>query len=296
MERVELLVALEHELGADVDEDTVSQIYTVRELVEAVRAAMGSGGAKLGFRGWDAVLAEAPTESHILDAIQAKPLLTRAWFLFGRLVNLFTRDLFHLDVTGLEKLPKAGPYIISPNHQSFLDAPILVATFPWHVYRKLFFVGTSEIFGAGPAKYLARSIKLVAVDPDANLVPAMRAGAFGLKRGNILVLFPEGERSIDGTPRTFKKGAAILATHLRVPIVPVAMDGFFEAWPRGASFFRRFTRMKIAIGDPVPPPEPGPNPEQTYATLTRELKSRVMEMWNELHGDTASDSHAAAAD
>src|ERR1039458_4964217 len=61
---------------------------------------------------------------------------------------------------------------------------------------------------------VARSIKVMVLDPDANLVPAMRAGAFGLRQGMALVLYPEGERSIDGTPRIFKKGAAILSIHL----------------------------------------------------------------------------------
>src|SRR6185437_1653795 len=90
----------------------------------------------------------------------------------------------------------------------------------------------SEIFGSGLMRQIARLLKVVVVDPDANLVPAMRAGAYGLRNGLALVLYPEGERSIDGTPRIFKKGAAILSTYLQVPIVPVAIDGFFEAWPR----------------------------------------------------------------
>ena len=55
---------------------------------------------------------------------------------------------------------------------------------------------------------LARLLRVVVVDPDANLVPAMRAGAFGLRHGRVLILYPEGERSIDGSPKTFKKGAA----------------------------------------------------------------------------------------
>ena len=50
------------------------------------------------------------------------------------------------------------------------------------------------------------------------------------------MLFPEGERSIDGEIKTFRKGAAILAATLNVPIVPVALDGLFDLWPRGRSF------------------------------------------------------------
>src|SRR5207248_8985282 len=143
----------------------------------------------------------------------------------------FVRDRFGLTVTGVEKLPKHGPFIISPNHQSFLDPPVLISVLPNLILRDAFYIGTSEIFSNGILRALARSLKLIPVDPDANLVPAMRAGAYGLRHGKVLVLYPEGERSIDGTPKVFKKGAAILATHLKVPIYPVAMDGFFEAWP-----------------------------------------------------------------
>ena len=97
-------------------------------------------------------------------------------------------------------------------------------------------MGTSEIFGTGIHAAAGALYQDVVVDPDANLVPAMRAGAFGLRHGLSLILYPEGERSIDGIPRIFKKGAAILSIHLQVPIVPVAIEGFYELWPRNQSF------------------------------------------------------------
>jgi long-chain acyl-CoA synthetase len=292
MERVELLVALEQELGAQVPDSVVSEVYTVRELVDAVRQSVGVTRAHQRFA-WETILHTDPTDPEVLAITQPRPLSQPAWFLFGRLVNLFARDFFHLTVTGLEKLPARGPFILSPNHQSFLDAPILVAVLPFSLHRDLFYVGTSEIFGTGVARVLARSLKLIPVDPDANLVPAMRAGAYGLRHGKVLVLYPEGERSIDGRPKTFKKGAAILATHLQVPIVPVAMDGFFDAWPRGQGF-QKFARLKVAFGDPIPPPADVHNPEAVYDTLTAELKACVMQMWLRLHGEEESPlSHAA---
>ncbi|HVP42613.1 MAG TPA: AMP-binding protein [Terriglobales bacterium] len=281
MERVELLVALEKELGAKVADSVVSEVYTVRELVDAVRSATGTAPGRPAAAGWDSVFATESDDPDVLAIAQPHRSATLAWFLFGRLVNLFVRDRFHLKVTGLEKLPDRGPYIISPNHQSYIDAPVLVSLVPWSIYRDLFFVGTSEIFGSGLLRRLARTIKLIPVDPDSNLVPAMRAGAFGLRRGKILVLFPEGERSIDGTPRTFKKGAAILSIHLNVPIVPVAVEGFFDVMPRGNGF-QGFHRLRIAIGDPIHPPSLGPHDENAYAQLTQRLKARVMEMWTAL--------------
>ncbi len=282
MERVELLVALEDEFGLHLDEQAVAQVYTVRELVDALRAGSENGQRRDGFSGWESLLAVEPDDPEVLAIAVDHPVMTPLWFLFGRLVNLFTRDIFHLHIEGLEKLPRRGPFILCPNHQSFLDAPLLVAQLPYSLYRDLFYVGTSEIFGSGAMRRLARSLKLIPVDPDANLVPAMRAGAFGLRKGHVLVMYPEGERSIDGVPKTFKKGAAILSLHLQVPIYPVALDGFFQSWPRGQKFAGPHP-LHIKIGDPIVPPQSLENPETKYVSLTTQLRTRVVEMWEQIH-------------
>jgi 1-acyl-sn-glycerol-3-phosphate acyltransferase len=109
----------------------------------------------------------------------------------------------------------------------------------------------------------------------------MRAGAFGLRHGGVLILYPEGERSIDGTPKTFKKGAAILSIHLQVPIVPVAIQGFYEAWPRGKQF-QKFAPLEIILGDVIYPPPEGEASEAAYEELTARLRGSVVEMWREL--------------
>ncbi|MDP9264269.1 MAG: AMP-binding protein, partial [Acidobacteriota bacterium] len=305
MERVELLVALEQELGSAVDESVVSGVYTVREMVDAVRAgvdAVGSGvgaaGAPRGFAGWEAVFAAEPTDPELLAIDEPHPLRERTWFMIGRVVDLFARDRFQFRITGMEKLPPHGPFILCPNHQSYLDPILLASALPYSLFKDHFSVGTSEIFGQGIMNWIARSLKIVVVDPDANLVPAMRAGAYGLRRGKMLLLFPEGERSIEGPPKVFKKGAAILSINMKVPIYPVALDGFFDAWPRGRSF-QGFKPLRMAIGDPIQPPPLGPDPEVTYDALTRELKARLMEMWMpmhaELHGDTLEPGQLPAA-
>ncbi len=305
MERVELLVALEHELGAAVDESVVSGVYTVREMVDAVRAGVdavgtgvGAAGGPRGFAGWEAVFATETTDPELLAIDEPHPLRTRTWFLIGKMVDLFARDRFQFRLTGLEKLPSRGPFLLCPNHQAYLDPIFLASALPYSLFRDHFSVGTSEIFGQGIMNWIARSLKIVVVDPDANLVPAMRAGAYGLRRGKMLLLFPEGERSISGPPKVFKKGAAILSIHMKVPIYPVALDGFFDAWPRGRPF-QGFKPLRMAIGDPIHPPPLGPDPEATYDALTRELKARLMEMWlpmhAELHADTLEPGQLAAA-
>ena len=298
IERVELLVALEKELGGDVDESRVSEIYTVRELVDEVResAARGSPApSAIRFAGWNAILSEEPKDPEVLRLAKSRPISAAALFLIFRLIQLFARDQFDLRVAGLEKLPPSGPFIVSPNHQSFLDPFVVGSVLPWEVFRDLFSVGTSEIFGSGFMRRLAGWLRVIVVDPDANLIPAMRAGAYGLRRGRVLVLFPEGERSIDGKPKVFKKGAAILSIHLQVPIVPVAIEGFYEVWPRGKPFPQKFKPLRMSFGDPIYPPPKDQPTEADYAQLTTLLRERLVDRWQQLGGQPPAKNFRTAA-
>jgi long-chain acyl-CoA synthetase len=284
MQRVELLSALEEEFGGSIEESKLAEIYTVRELVEMVLE--GATGTKpegrTEFAGWGTVLREEPMEAEVLALVKPRPLTELLWFGLSRLTQVFALDRFQLHFEGLEKLPAHGPVIISSNHQSFLDPAILVSLLPWTLFRNTFSFGTSEIFGSGIMRQLARQLRVVVLDPDANLIPAMRAGAFGLRKGRVLILYPEGERTIDGSPKIFKKGAAILSIHLQVPIVPVAIDGFYDAWPRGKKL-PKFAPLRMKFGDPIYPPPEAKASEAAYGQLTAQLRARVVEMWEEMH-------------
>ena len=284
MQRVELLSRLEQELGGDLEESQLTEIYSVRDLVDAVLQSAASGaapGSRVTFAGWKAILAEDPDDPDVLALAHPGKLNDTFWYLVTRVMQMFVRDRFHIKVSGLEKLPKTGAYIISSNHQSYLDPLILASLLPAEIFYRAFAVGTSDIFGKGFMRKLARSIKTVVLDPDGNLVPAMRAGAFGLRHGMALVLYPEGERSIDGTPKVFKKGAAILSIHLQVPIVPVAIEGFYDAWPRNQKF-RGFKPLKMVFGDPISPPPESEASEAAYEKLTADLKARIVDLWEGL--------------
>ena len=285
MQRVELLSQIEEQMGGNVEESQLAEIYTVRDLVDAVlqSAASGAGGpgTRTTFAGWKAILAEEPDATEVLPLVRPQPISAAFWYMVSRLIQVIALDRFDLHVRGIEKLPKSGAFIISSNHQSYLDPPILGSVLPPEVFEGVFSVGTSEIFGKGLMLRVARSLRVVVVDPDANLIPAMRAGAFGLRQGRPLILYPEGERSIDGTPKIFKKGAAILSIHMQAPIVPVAIEGFYEAWPRNKRL-QRFAPLKMVFGDPIAPPPESEASEAAYEKLTAELKARVVGMWEEL--------------
>ncbi len=290
MERVELLARLEQVFQTRVAQEKAQAVYTVRELVEAVRPS-GATDAQPGGPPalvWDQLLAAAPEDDPVfLELLKRKTAVALFFFVFVKLWYLVALVLLRLDVRGRRHVPKHGAFLISPNHQSYLDVFVLVSLLPFRAFRNLFFVGASEYFATPFRRRLARLVNVVPVDADSNLLRAMQAGAFGLRHGKVLVLFPEGQRSIDGVPRVFKKGAAILSTYLRVPIVPVAIDGLYDIWARSrplqwsALWPWSGVRVRLQFGPPLdPPPDGAAASEKLYEEHTERLKAAVRVMWD----------------
>ena len=235
LQRVEAIAALEHRLGVRLTADAAAQILTLRELIDAFRTAARAPAGPVVEDCWNLLLRDVPrTDDPALGMLLRRRRLAVPLFYLG--VRLFRLLMPRLRASGLQHVPERGAFIISPNHQSYLDPFFVCAVLPYRTFARLFFVGAAEYFETPLTAWLARQCQLVPVDPDAHLVPAMKAGAFGLTHGKVLILFPEGERSIDGTVKRFKKGAPILSRQLGVPIVPVAIRGAFEVWPRNRAF------------------------------------------------------------
>lgn len=284
MQRVELVMALEQELGAVTEQTRLAEVYTVRQLVDLLRESTTTEAARAEatqVSAWHTLFHEAPVDQSVVALMRRRPAREVFLYVIIRLLSVFVHRLFRLRVVGLEHIPHDGPVLICPNHQSVIDAVILGSTLPWPVMRRLVLLGTSEFFDNRFLALLIPRLRIIVVDPDANLVPAMRAGAFALKEGGALIIYPEGERSIDGTPKRFKRGSAILSIHMQTPIVPAAIEGFYEAWPRGKPF-QGFKPLQIKFGAPVYPPPESEASTAAYEQLTADVRQRVVQMWEEL--------------
>jgi long-chain acyl-CoA synthetase len=162
---------------------------------------------------------------------------------------LVMRVLFRLRVTGVERLPETRPFLITPNHVSFLDALTIAAALPWrqlgHVYWS---GGVLRLFSGPLARLFSRAMHLFPVDsrhPDAALETAVRV----LRSGNILVWFPEGWRSPDGSLQRFLPGIGQLLISSGAPAVPTYIAGTFEALPRERRI-PKFSRITVTFGRP----------------------------------------------
>jgi long-chain acyl-CoA synthetase len=145
--------------------------------------------------------------------------------------------LFHLQVYGRERLKDRG-CILCPNHASFLDGFILAYAVPGPLRHHLFSLGYAGYFDLPVIRDLLKLIRVIPVDSGRHVVEAMQVSAQILRHGRLLSLFPEGFRSPSGDLGQFKKGVAILARELEVPLLPVYIQGSYEAWPPGVTLPR----------------------------------------------------------
>lgn len=201
--------------------------------------------------------------------------------------KLFNRFFMQLEVSNEKVLDKMErPFLICPNHQSFLDPFIITANYPFKIYKHIFHVGASMFFKSGFMQWVAQMLNVVPIDPDTQLMKAMKAGAIGLKHGKVLNIYPEGERAFDGELHEFKKGAAILATELDLPILPVAIDGVYKVWAR-KSWIIRPAKVKVRFCEPFYPKDvlggkQSATDEQKYEIVTAHLKSEIEKMIAEM--------------
>jgi long-chain acyl-CoA synthetase len=302
IERVELITSLEFLFGTHIPEEAAQNIYTVRQLVDAARSPEpGAIPSRVTGDPWRKLLSDVPEDDPFFaDLLKPHPIFFLLVIVLLRAWRALSELLLGFRVSGVENIPIRAPFLLCPNHQCYLDPLFLVSALPLRTVRELFFVGASEYFDTPFRRAFARLIHLAPVDPDINLVRAMQAGAFGLRHGKILVLFPEGERSIDGEVKKFKKGAVILSLHLQAPIIPVAFDGAFDLWPRNRPFrwsaflpWKR-SRIRLRFGPamaPAPPAMEGASitqMETIYANQADGLRSAVVEMFQELHRESGT--------
>lgn len=150
---------------------------------------------------------------------------------------------------GRGRVPRSGAYLLVANHQSYLDPPIVGNFLPWNrqfVPMARLGLFKSRLFGG-----LIAALNSIPVDQSRGDTGAMRAALEALDQGFPVCIFPEGARSPDGRIHPFKRGAALILKRSRCPVVPVAIDGAYEAWPRHRKWPRLFQRVEALVGEPI---------------------------------------------
>ncbi len=268
LERYALFATLRDRFGLMLSEEEAGRIATVGELMRLVE---GRTAQITEATDWRNILAKPLTSDQSAASDDYfRPSLLFPFFLFAlsRLLRLALGLIFGFKIVDVELLPKAGAFLICANHTSFLDACLIACAVPYDVFRRMFYYGASKYGRTQTMQLLWRLLRVVSVDPDANLGTALRIGREGLDRGFVLCVFPEGHRSVDGVLRPFRKGPAILSVELKSPIVPVAVLGAHQVWRRGSNRIR-IHPLEVRFGGEIAPIG------ETFDTLTAHAQAAV---------------------
>jgi 1-acyl-sn-glycerol-3-phosphate acyltransferase len=200
---------------------------------------------------------------------QPEGAFTRAWralyeavyFAIESGTRLLCRPLFLVRRVGRAPVLPAGGVLLCPNHQSYLDPPLVQLVVP----RRVTFVMTNDFYRSRVGNWFFRLVGALPVGAGADARVTLRRASALLRTGAAVVMFPEGRLSPDGNLQRPQRGVAVLARRTGVPVIPVAIEGSHRAWAKGARWGRRGD-VRIAFGEPLVWSGPGGRQaEQAFA-------------------------------
>jgi len=166
---------------------------------------------------------------------------------FGKVTFKFLNS--KISVFGEENIPQQGPYVIVANHQSIFDIPLILG----YVYPTAF-IAKKELSMIPILGNFIKKLGSIFIDRS-----NVKSGAIALKRfakasqsGEIITLFPEGTRSLDGQVDEFKKGTLLIPYRYNVKILPVTIDGTIKMSKKGSPFIKP-SNINLFISEPVEP-------------------------------------------
>jgi len=161
-------------------------------------------------------------------------------------ISIFARLVFRVRVSGVENIPTSGGVIVAANHVSFLDIPLLA----YSLIRHANFIAKKELFTIPVLGTLLRLLGAIPIDREKIDRPAIREIIKKLNSGNVVVIYPEGTRSLNGKLQAGKPGVGFIVRLSGKKVVPAAIIGTDKAMPSGSWFLRPYP-VTIRFGKPL---------------------------------------------
>ena len=277
---VNLTMEIGERTGVELGEEAISRIDTVRDLLrEVTEAAENDGDLRRVSPLEHPEEALSEEQKRNLEPLSpAQSTAARALFLLDRALM---KSFFDLKVEGAEHLPEEGPFVVAPNHLSYVDSFVVAAALDRRTLRRTHWAGwTGAAFGNPVTRAVSRLAQAFPVDPERAGASSLAFGAMVLKQGNGMVWFPEGQRSADGKLQPFKAGIGMLLDRYRVPVIPVSINGSYEVMPPG-KILPRPGRITVTFGEPLDPNDleregDGEEPRDRIVSALREHVARLV--------------------
>jgi 1-acyl-sn-glycerol-3-phosphate acyltransferase len=207
--------------------------------------------------------------------------LQHAWYAVARIILTGScRLVWGVRITGRERLPATGAYIIAPNHRSFIDTFLCGFVTP----RPLRYMAKSGLWRWRWSARLVESLGGIPVHRGLPDREAIRICEEALRGGQPVVLFPEGTRRDGPTLHPLLDGPAFIAARTGVPIVPVGVGGSEWALPRGAKMIKR-VQIDMVVGEPLSAPQPAPGSTRVSRRAVREATDTLAKELQQLYDE-----------
>jgi len=180
--------------------------------------------------------------------------------------------LWRMRVFGAANVPKTGPVIVACNHVSYFDPPLLGTACP----RRIRYMAKAELFKMSVLGPLITAFGAYPVERSGTPMAAVRRSVEVLRRGEVIGIFPEGTRNLDGTVQAHE-GVALLASLGKSPVVPAAVAGTREAG--------RFRRFEVIFGRPLSLPADRKATREDLANFTEQVMQAIRKLPETTGGD-----------
>lgn len=250
LKKMELLSALETAFSITLPDTFISEVQTVEDIIRKIKEYQVSETKEIQIT-WKDILQKDPSKEDIdkIGFYYTRLEAAVVYILFYMQKALF-KILFRLKVEGKENIPANMPFIIAPNHSSYLDGFVIASSVSYDVFKNLYFLGFQRYFRGRIMSYFARLGHIIPIDPEIHLNKGIQISSYVLRNDKALCIFPEGGRSFDGRLMEFKKGIGILALNLQTQVIPTYIKGTYNALPRG-SWLVKPTKITVIFGKPL---------------------------------------------
>jgi long-chain acyl-CoA synthetase len=257
LDYVELFAFVEESFDVHVDEVIFSDIMKLKDFYEYVKEHQKKfEPSKVEWK-------------DILNEKKEHKLIYSPFIMYAYKTILFPlfKLYFRLEIKGKKNIPSSS-CIFAPTHQSMIDGFVLEASLPYKILKRTFFLAFKQVFGTWLLGPVSRNGQSILIDANINLKNSIQLVAQPLKEGSNVVIFPEGARTRDRELLEFRPFFAMLSKEYNVPVVPIVIDGGFEALGTG-TVFPKPKKVKITFLEPIYPEN------LTYHELTIKVKKVI---------------------
>jgi 1-acyl-sn-glycerol-3-phosphate acyltransferase len=194
------------------------------------------------------------------------------YWLGYHLSRLVARVFFHFRVIHRERMIQSGPVILAMNHQSYLDPPLAGITCD----RAIYFLARRTLMDVPLLSWVLPRLNVIPVNQEGIDRSALKALIRVLKSGNAALVFPEGERTLDGELQPAEPGLGLVIAKTLAPVVPMRIFGAHQALPRGGGGLH-LAPVTIVIGKPIffTPADIESRTKNLYARLSQRVMDAI---------------------